>query len=75
MAYIRFDGDWDPSTSLAEQARRLVTDRLSRGVTLGELLDDQRACLRGSPTKTMLWLFHMFIIREIKNRFDAARPE
>ncbi|KAL0475380.1 hypothetical protein QR685DRAFT_488946 [Neurospora intermedia] len=75
MPYINFDGDWDPTASLAEQAKRLVTDRLCQGITLGQLLDEQREYVRGSPTKTMLWLFHMFMIREIKNRFDMARPE
>ncbi|KAK1773203.1 hypothetical protein QBC45DRAFT_340434, partial [Copromyces sp. CBS 386.78] len=66
--------DWDPNPniSLFNQARRLVTDRQSRGVDLWDLWCEQSAYVRVSPYGSIAYLFHSMVLLQVMRRLGRT---
>ncbi|KAK3355215.1 hypothetical protein B0H65DRAFT_563774 [Neurospora tetraspora] len=71
MAHITFDSDWDPNTDLLKQARELVADRQSRGVSLWDLLCEQGAYVKDCTPGTMMYLFHSMVLVQVLRRLGG----
>ncbi|KAL0475379.1 hypothetical protein QR685DRAFT_578134 [Neurospora intermedia] len=63
--------DWNPDTDLLEQARELVADRQSRGVSLWDLLCEQGAYVQGCTPGTMRHLFHSMVLVQVLKNFGG----